>query len=116
MPRRMDLSMYVPVNAKQFDKVFIFGYWFFKVFLWLCRKWIVQFKGKYVILKLSLVLRRRDMNRKKAAQFLREGKRAEARECLARCVDVTAKMALELMKVTTFLFLNNFFIHFPTCQ
>ena len=42
------------------------------------------------------------MNRKKAAQFLREGKRAEARECLARCVDVTAKMALELMKVTTF--------------
>ncbi|XP_064600916.1 exonuclease 1-like [Liolophura sinensis] len=41
---------------------------------------------------------RREINRKKAAQFLREGKRAEARDCFQKCVDITPEMALELMK------------------
>ncbi|CAG5131319.1 unnamed protein product [Candidula unifasciata] len=40
---------------------------------------------------------RRELHRKKAAQFLREGKRSEAKECLQRCVDITPQMALELM-------------------
>ncbi|CAL1533210.1 unnamed protein product, partial [Lymnaea stagnalis] len=40
---------------------------------------------------------RRELNRRKAAQFLREGKRGEAKECLQRCVDITPQMALELM-------------------
>ncbi|BFZ12204.1 hypothetical protein BsWGS_15243 [Bradybaena similaris] len=40
---------------------------------------------------------RRELHRKKAAQFLREGKRTEAKECLQRCVDITPQMALELM-------------------
>ncbi|XP_041351414.1 exonuclease 1-like [Gigantopelta aegis] len=40
---------------------------------------------------------RRDIFKKKAAVFLREGKRAEARECLQRCIDVTPQMALNLM-------------------
>ncbi|XP_046546181.1 exonuclease 1-like isoform X2 [Haliotis rubra] len=40
---------------------------------------------------------RREMNRKKAAAFLREGKRSEAKECLQRSVDVTPQMALQLM-------------------
>jgi exonuclease-1 len=39
------------------------------------------------------------MYRKKAAQLLREGKKAEARECLTKCVDITPQMALELIKV-----------------
>ncbi|KAL8615225.1 hypothetical protein ACOMHN_050266 [Nucella lapillus] len=40
---------------------------------------------------------RRELNRKKAAQLLREGRRAEAKECLQRCVDISSHMALELM-------------------
>ncbi|XP_060070849.1 exonuclease 1-like [Ylistrum balloti] len=40
---------------------------------------------------------KREMYRKKAAQMLREGKRAEARECLQRCIDISPEMALELM-------------------
>ncbi|XP_076443126.1 uncharacterized protein LOC143281736 [Babylonia areolata] len=40
---------------------------------------------------------RREVNRKKAAQLLREGKRQEAKECLQRCVDITPQMALQLM-------------------
>ena len=44
--------------------------------------------------------RRRETYRKKAAQLLREGRRAEARECLQRCVDITPTMALELMNVS----------------
>ncbi|XP_067681752.1 exonuclease 1-like isoform X2 [Haliotis asinina] len=40
---------------------------------------------------------RREMNRKKAAAYLREGKRSEAKECLQRSVDVTPQMALQLM-------------------
>ncbi|GFS11584.1 exonuclease 1 [Elysia marginata] len=42
---------------------------------------------------------RRELNRKKAAQFLREGKRSEAKECLQKCVDITPQMALNLMNV-----------------
>ncbi|KAK6183560.1 hypothetical protein SNE40_011017 [Patella caerulea] len=42
---------------------------------------------------------RRDLNRKKAAEFLREGRRAEARDCLQKCIDITPQMALELMNV-----------------
>lgn len=40
------------------------------------------------------------MNRKKAAQLLREGKRAEARDALVQCIDITSQMALELMNVS----------------
>ncbi|KAK3587807.1 hypothetical protein CHS0354_042771 [Potamilus streckersoni] len=40
---------------------------------------------------------KRDLNRKRAAQFLREGKRTEARECLQRSIDISPEMALELM-------------------
>lgn len=40
---------------------------------------------------------RRETHRKKAAQFLREGKRSEARDCLTKCIDITPHMALELM-------------------
>jgi exonuclease-1 len=46
-----------------------------------------------------MYFRKRELNKKKAAQFLREGKRAEARECLQRCIDITPEMALELMNV-----------------
>lgn len=42
---------------------------------------------------------KRDMYRKKAAQLLREGNRAEARECLQRCIDISPEMALRLMEV-----------------
>ena len=45
--------------------------------------------------------RRRDVNRKKAAQLLREGKRSEARDCLTKCIDITPHMALQLMNVCT---------------
>ena len=44
------------------------------------------------------------MNRKKAAQFLREGRRAEARECLQRSIDISPEMALELMNVSTLIY------------
>jgi len=43
--------------------------------------------------------RRRAVNRKKAAQLLMEGKRSEARDCLAQCIDITPQMALELINV-----------------
>jgi len=43
--------------------------------------------------------RRRALNRKKAAQLLMEGKRSEARDCLAQCIDITPQMALELINV-----------------
>ena len=39
------------------------------------------------------------MNRKKAAQFLREGKRKEARDALVQCIDITPQMALQVMNV-----------------
>ncbi|KAK3770564.1 hypothetical protein RRG08_010753 [Elysia crispata] len=42
---------------------------------------------------------RRELNRKKAAQLLREGKKSEARDCLQKCVDITPQMALNLMNV-----------------
>ncbi|RUS76102.1 hypothetical protein EGW08_016133 [Elysia chlorotica] len=42
---------------------------------------------------------RRELNRKKAAQFLREGKKSEAKDCLQKCVDITPQMALNLMNV-----------------
>jgi len=41
---------------------------------------------------------KRDVHRKKAAQLLREGKRAEARDALTKCIDISPQMALELMK------------------
>ena len=56
------------------------------------------------------ILRRRETNRKKAAQYLREGKRAEARDALVKCIDVTPKMALELMNVCK---LHIFQAHIP---
>ncbi|ELU04231.1 hypothetical protein CAPTEDRAFT_95129 [Capitella teleta] len=40
---------------------------------------------------------RRELNRKKAAQLLRDGKRKEARDALVQCIDITPQMALELM-------------------
>ena len=48
---------------------------------------------------IYFTFRRRDIHRKKAKAFLREGKKAEARESLQRCIDVTPEMALQLMKV-----------------
>ncbi|XP_063426203.1 exonuclease 1-like [Mytilus trossulus] len=42
---------------------------------------------------------KRNMYKKKAAQLLREGNRAEARECLQRCIDISPEMALRLMEV-----------------
>ena len=50
---------------------------------------------------LHTTFRRRDVNRKKAAQLLREGKRSEARDCLTKCIDITPHMALQLMNVCT---------------
>lgn len=41
---------------------------------------------------------RREVYRKKAAQFLRDGRRAEAKECLQRCIDVTSEMARKLIE------------------
>jgi len=46
------------------------------------------------------MFRRRALNRKKAAQLLSEGKRAEARDCLAQCIDISPHMALQLMNVS----------------
>ncbi|XP_036362975.1 exonuclease 1 isoform X2 [Octopus sinensis] len=42
---------------------------------------------------------RRKVYRQKAAQFLKEGKRSEAKECLQRCVDITPDMARKLIEV-----------------
>ena len=39
------------------------------------------------------------MYKKKAAQCLLDGKRSEARECFQRCIEVTQKMAHEVIKV-----------------
>ena len=55
------------------------------------------------------MFRRREMYRKKAAQFLREGKKTEARDCLSKCVDITPQMALELMNVNVYYILNIYF-------
>ena len=49
---------------------------------------------------VCVVSRRRALNRKKAAQLLLEGKRSEARDCLAQCIDITPQMALELINVS----------------
>ncbi len=38
------------------------------------------------------------MYRKKAAQCLAEGKKNEARECFQRCIEVTQKMAHEVIR------------------
>jgi len=48
---------------------------------------------------VCVTIRRRAVNRKKAAQLLMEGKRQEARDCLVQCVDITPQMALELINV-----------------
>jgi len=61
--------------------------------------------------------RRRELHRKKAAQFLREGRRAEAKECLQRCVDITPQMALELMNVRLlFCLLQKFYPSYVICD
>lgn len=43
-------------------------------------------------------LRSRELNRKKAAEFLRLERTSEARTFIQRCVDVTHEMALKLIK------------------
>lgn len=43
--------------------------------------------------------RQREANRKKAKEFLIEGKLKEAREYYQRAVDITSEMALDLIKV-----------------
>jgi len=48
---------------------------------------------------MCAMCRRRAVNRKRAAQLLMEGKRSEARDCLAQCIDITPQMALELINV-----------------
>ncbi|GAB1601260.1 exonuclease 1-like [Argonauta hians] len=42
---------------------------------------------------------RRKVNRQKAAQFLKEGRRSEAKECLQRSIDITPEMARKLIEV-----------------
>lgn len=54
----------------------------------------------------ELFFRKREINKKKAAQLLREGKRGEARECLQRCIDISPDMALNLMNVSTSLYMS----------
>jgi len=54
----------------------------------------------YTICCVYVMNRRRALNRKKAAQLLLEGKRSEARDCLAQCIDITPQMALELIDVS----------------
>jgi len=49
---------------------------------------------------ICIICSRRALNRKKAAQLLLEGKRSEARDCLAQCIDITPQMALELINVS----------------
>ena len=58
--------------------------------------------GIHLLCKYIFFFRKRDMYRKKAAQLLREGNRAEARECLQRCIDISPEMALRLMEVINF--------------
>ena len=55
--------------------------------------------GDELIVVDCIFSRRRQTNKKKAAQFLREGRRAEARQCLQMSVDITHTMALKLMEV-----------------
>ena len=38
------------------------------------------------------------MYKKKAAQYILEGRRNEARECFQRCIECTPQMALEVIK------------------
>ena len=59
--------------------------------------WIITFQ---LIWWRTICFRRREVYRKKAAQFMREGKRSEARDCLTKCIDITSAMALELMNVS----------------
>lgn len=46
-----------------------------------------------------MVSRSKDAYKKKAAQFLMEGKRTEARECFQRSIDCTPQMALDVIQV-----------------
>ena len=50
----------------------------------------------------KFVLRNKEMYKKKAAQCLLDGKRNEPRECFQRCLEVTQKMAHDVIKVKNF--------------
>jgi len=57
---------------------------------------ILVFDGRNLPSKKEVELERRKRrreNKEKAAQFLREGRNKEARECMQRCVDITPEMA-----------------------
>jgi exonuclease-1 len=59
----------------------------------LCKK-----SKKYVIKVYKYFYRNRDVNRRRAAELLRQDKPNEARTYLQRCVDVTHTMAVQLMR------------------
>lgn len=45
--------------------------------------------------------RRRELYMQKGKQFLKDGKVNEARDAFTKCISVTPKMALDVMKVIT---------------
>ena len=57
---------------------------------------------------LYVIVRRREVNKKKAAQLLREGRRSEARDALQKCVDINSDMAVKLMKARQTIFIPGF--------
>ncbi|CAF0844666.1 unnamed protein product [Brachionus calyciflorus] len=62
---------------------------------------IMIFDGSVLPSKKGTELKRKEskeMNRKKAAQCLAEGRKNEAREYFQRCIECTPKMALEVIK------------------
>ncbi|XP_076314124.1 exonuclease tos isoform X2 [Tachypleus tridentatus] len=62
---------------------------------------VLVFDGRHLPSKKVTEQKRREnreKNRKKAKEYLREGKLKEARECFQRSVDITSEMAHELIK------------------
>ena len=62
----------------------------------LIRGWLI----KNNIFNKKTNFRSKEAYRKKAAQFLKEGKRTEAEECFQQCIDCTPQMALDVIQVT----------------
>ncbi|XP_038075218.1 exonuclease 1-like [Patiria miniata] len=62
---------------------------------------ILVFDGSHLPAKKSVEesrRERRELYSKKGKQFLREGKVSEARDCFSKCINVTPRMALEVIK------------------
>jgi len=88
--------------------------WFFQVGVSrvrVCDCVCVRYELHNVQCAVCVLSRRRALNRKKAAQLLMEGKRSEARDCLAQCIDITPQMALELINVSFIILANCFFLY-----